>query len=85
MTFFRYEIKVLRVPLNGEVVVLSDGIIIRGGDDVEYPEYYNPMGQFVDIAEATYYTPENQKIGSARPLGTIVCRNEQKEEYYPKE
>ena len=82
MPYFRYEIQVLREPLNGAVAVLSDGIIIQGGADMEYPEYYNPNGSFVTIAKATFYTPENQKIGT-QTFGRIVCREEQQAEYYP--
>ena len=83
MPYFRYDITVARVPLNGEVVILSDGIIIRGGNDVEYPEYYHTSGQNIVIAKTKWYTPDNQQISSNRSLGSIVCRSAEQEEYYP--
>lgn len=83
MPYFVYEFQVKRVPLNGEVVVLSDGIIIRGGNDVEYPEYYSSSGTYIDIAEVTFYTTDNQQVGSTRKIGRIICANDKQNEYYP--
>ena len=84
MPYFRYEIEVARKPLHGEVAVLSDGIIIQGGTDVEYPDY-GTSGSFVTIAKVKFYKPDNTPIGGTRSLGNISCAADQQNEYYPKE
>ncbi len=79
MPYFVYKIDVEREPKNGEVVVLSDGVIIQGGDE-EYPEY-NPAGTYVRIALITFYTTAGERISSKAVL--IVCPTNQQSEYYP--
>lgn len=80
MPYFVYKIDVERVPAGGEVVVLSDGLIIKGGD-MEYPERYSPNGNYITLATITFYTPAGKRISNTTVK--IVCERDQQNEYYP--